>query len=300
MDQAPDLGFIGFGEATYHISAGLVSEGLSSIRAYDVLVEDPIKGERICERARELGIVLEPTLEALCDRSDIIVCATSAKSALSIACVAKNFLQPRHLYVDMNAASAFVKQAIFDELRETEVRFTDAAVMDSVPGRGHKVPIHVSGNGARAFKQFADMYGMNVNYMDDEPGSASAVKMLRSIFMKGFSALLFETLAASEAMNATEAILASIEQTLQAKPLEEIVDGLLTRTVVHAERRVDEMSEVIHTLEQLGIDSTLSHAVREKLSHFVEAGSAGGYPGGAPQHYKDALKDAALLDGKRR
>lgn len=293
----PAIGFIGFGEAVYHISAGLVSEGLLNICAYDAAADDPDRGPLIRKRAGELGIVLVPSLEALCARSDIVLCATSAKSAYSVACSAKPFLHEKKLYVDMNAASSFVKQAIFDELSGTGVAFADAAIMEAVPGLWHRVPMNVSGNGAQSFVQFANGCGMKATYIDEQPGSASAVKMLRSIFMKGFSALMFETLAASEAMNATDLILASIEQTLRAKPLEETVNSLLTRTVVHAERRLGEMSEVIRTLEHLGVDATLSHAVKEKLGRFVEAGSSERYPDGVPGDYKEALKDAALFSG---
>lgn len=292
--QSTVLGFIGFGEAAFHIGKGLIREGLASIRAYDMLAEDPEKGTRIRERASSLGVTLEPSLEALCKHSDILICATSAKSALPIARSVKAFLLPRHLYVDLNAASAFVKQEIDEELRPTGARFADAAVMDSVPGLGHTVPILVSGSGATAFERFASSFGMNVRCMNERAGSASGVKMLRSIFMKGFTSLLFETLAASEAVGATDAILASIEQTLFAKPLEETANGLLTRTVLHAERRVGEMEEVIRTLDHLGVDATLCLAVKKKLQRFVETRSAERYSQDPPERYRDVLSDPAL------
>lgn len=290
------LGFIGFGEAAYHISEGLIrSAGIGKVYAYDLLADHPVKGLDLKAKADLLGVDLVPSMECLCEQADIILSTTSAKAARPVAADAYPFLTPRHLYVDMNAASAEVKRTIAENLASSGVLFVDAAVMESVPGLGYKVPIHVSGTGALAFEQFGKEQGMNVTYISDEAGCASAVKMLRSIFMKGLTAVLYETLAASEAYGAADAIIQSIQQTLQSKPLVDTIQSLITRTAIHAERRVAEMDEVMRTLGQLGTDGTMSRAAREKLKRFVEMGFAERFHHRVPSHYRDVLREEAAI-----
>ncbi|WP_165842225.1 hypothetical protein [Paenibacillus xerothermodurans] len=49
--KQPSIGFIGFGEAAFHIANGLASKGASAIFAFDVMSADPVVGAIIKERA---------------------------------------------------------------------------------------------------------------------------------------------------------------------------------------------------------------------------------------------------------
>jgi pyrroline-5-carboxylate reductase len=104
MDK-PVIGFIGFGEASYSISSGLVDEGVTGIKAYDVMTYDPKLGVNISKRAKELQVDLRDNLQSLIEGSDIIFCATSAKYAVPIAKEITPFLRENQIYVDINAAS---------------------------------------------------------------------------------------------------------------------------------------------------------------------------------------------------
>lgn len=259
-----EVGFIGFGEAAYNISNGLRKEGFKGIFAYDKFWNVHPNSELICKRANESETTLVPTLEALVKDADIVISAVSADMAVSLAKSAAPFLKNNQLYVDLNATSPMTKSEI-DSIISPPALFVDCAVMGPVPNYGHKVPIVVSGNGAKAFQEKMVPYGMNITLMDAPAGSASASKMFRSIFMKGFVMLILEMLHAAHQYQVEDDVLKSVIETLTAGDLSGIINGLVARGVIHSERREHEMDEVIATLNALGVDGTMSVATKAKL-----------------------------------
>jgi 3-hydroxyisobutyrate dehydrogenase-like beta-hydroxyacid dehydrogenase len=288
---APILGFIGFGEAASSIAEGLRSEGLADIRAFDAGTDHPSLGPLIRERAERTGVELKSALEELIASCDLIINATNAKAAEAVAREAARFLRPHQLYVDLNSASPMTKESIAALIAGSGAPFVDAAVMESVPPHRHKVPMLVSGSGAEAFLGFGEKYGMKLTYAGPRAGGSSALKMFRSVFMKGFSMLLLETLQASEKYGVSSDILASLEQTLRQRSLEEAAHFLLTRSAIHAERRVAEMDEVLKTLEALGIPTQMSHATKAKLQALADAGLKDRIDPGAPPDFRSVLRE---------
>ncbi|GAE35030.1 DUF1932 domain-containing protein [Halalkalibacter akibai] len=283
------IGFIGFGEAAYHISSGLQTEEVERIHTFDINVDHPSFGSKIKERAEELNIVLEGTLKDLISHSDVIICATSAKFALSIAKEAVPFLTEDKIYVDINATSPMVKEEI-EQIVSSKCRyFVDGAVVESIPNYKHKVPILVSGKGASEFIEVGKCLGMNLTRINDKPGSASAIKMSRSIFMKGFTMLLLETLSLSNKYDVAPLIMESLNQSITGKYLEVTANNLLNRTAIHAERRVTELEEVIKTLEEANVNSLMSQATKEKLSYLVQLELNKFFNYEQPQNYADVV-----------
>ena len=258
------MGFIGFGEAAFNIAKGLGDEGFKGITAYDKFWNVAPQSELICERSEEANVELAPSLQAMIDKSEIILSAVTADMAVSLAQAAKPFLKKDQIYVDINATSPMTKEEV-DAIISPVALFVDCAVMGPVPNYGHKVPVSVSGNGAKIFIEKMAPYGMNITFMDAPAGSASASKMFRSIFMKGFVMLLLEMLVAARKYQVEDDVLKSVQKTLTAGELLEIINGLVARGVIHSERREHEMDEVIATLKALGVDGTMSIATQAKL-----------------------------------
>ncbi|MGZ0084743.1 DUF1932 domain-containing protein [Caldibacillus thermoamylovorans] len=294
---ASSIGFIGFGEAAFAMSCGLLEEKkITSIFAYDINSDHPLYGAVIRERAEVLGVPLTASLKELCENTTHLFCTASAKVAEKIAENIRPFLHTDHYYIDMNAVSPMTMERVAARIAETGASFVDAAVMDTVPQKKHKVPIYVSGLKAHHFAEEANGWGMNITFIGKKPGSSSAIKMFRSIFMKGFSTLLLETLHASRIYGVEETVLSSLEESITARPLQQTADLLLPRTAIHAERRVAEMREVIATLGMLGIDATMSEAVAAKLQWLVDQRIREQWSGHPPQRY-DAL--LAMLKEKK-
>jgi len=283
------LGFIGFGEAAFNIAKGLKGEGLDGIIAYDKFWKDAPGSELICQRATEAQVRLVPTHQELVEKSEMVVSAVSADMAVSLAKTSRPFLKPGQMYVDINATSPMTKEEI-DKIISPVALFVDCAVMGPVPTYKHKVPVSVSGSGAKAFTDIMMPFGMNITFMDAPAGSASASKMFRSIFMKGFVVLLLEMLTAAHKYKVEDDVLLSVKETLTAGPLLEVVNGLIGRGVIHSERREHEMDEVIATLETLRVDGIMSKATKAKLRWCTQLGLKGHFKGVPPKDFHEIFE----------
>jgi 3-hydroxyisobutyrate dehydrogenase-like beta-hydroxyacid dehydrogenase len=283
------LGFIGFGEAAFNIAKGLEGEGLNGIMAYDKFWKDAPGSELIGRRAGEAHVKLLPTLQELVESSEMVVSAVSADMAVSLAKASSPFLKAGQIYVDINATSPMTKEEI-DKIISPVALFVDCAVMGPVPTYKHKVPVSVSGKGAKAFCEAMSPFGMNITFMDAPAGSASASKMFRSIFMKGFVTLLLEMLMAAHKYQVEDDVLLSVKETLTAGPLLEVVNGLVGRGVIHSERREHEMDEVIATLETLKVDGTMSKATKAKLRWCTQLGLKEYFKGVPPKDFHEIFE----------
>jgi 3-hydroxyisobutyrate dehydrogenase-like beta-hydroxyacid dehydrogenase len=178
--------------------------------------------------------------------------------------------------------------------------FVDVAVMGPVPNYGHKVPILACGKGARVFTETFNRYGMAITYFGEKVGSASALKMFRSIFMKGFVMLLLESIIAGHRYGVEDQVLDSIEETLtEGTSLRSMINGLLARGVIHSERREHEMDEVVSTLESLEMDHIMSTAGKNKLRWCTNMKFREYFKGVPPKDLHEILTAFDELNGKR-
>src|SRR5688500_18570769 len=99
------LGFIGFGEAASRFSKDLTHAGLQSIVAYSPSAAKAAKDDPIRAKAAESGVELVPSIREVCKRSNVVVCLTPGKLALTIARRTKRWLTPDHIYVDATTSS---------------------------------------------------------------------------------------------------------------------------------------------------------------------------------------------------
>ena len=260
------LVFIGFGEAAYNIAAGLKEEGLGDIGAYDVNAVAPQLGELIRKRAAEVGVTLFDRMEDACATGDFIVSSTSGKVALTVAKSVIPQLKGAKVYVDTNSAAPKVKTEIAKLPRQDGVAFCDAAVMGTVPGNRHKVPMFLTGDGAEKFKAAFSQYGMKLTVLDAEVGGGSAIKMLQSVVMKGLPQLMFESFEAAQKYGVLDTLVASLSTSLNGKTVEQLANTFSARTMIHAGRRSSEMKDAIATLDDLGVDAAMSKATVGKLN----------------------------------
>jgi 3-hydroxyisobutyrate dehydrogenase-like beta-hydroxyacid dehydrogenase len=280
------MGFLGFGEASFNIAEGLREEGMTGIRAFDAAWQKEPHAALIKERAEKAGVLLEASAADLISNVDIVVCSISANMAIPVAEQSVSLLRPEQIYVDLNSAGPDTKVAV-DKIISTRASFVDVAVMGTVPGNRHKVPMLAAGKGAVAFAEFMNRHGAQVTALEGEPGKASASKMFRSIFMKGYVMLLLEAVIAGRQFGLEDDVLASIRDTLMGGDFLTNVNDMMARAVIHAERREHEMDEVIATLESLGLDSTMSVASKNKLAWCVEQGFREHFKGKPPADYHE-------------
>ena len=259
------LGFIGFGGAGYGLAKGLLGTGLEEVHYHDRMQETQPYADVIRRHATEIGAIRADNAgELLSCVKTVIFCVTGAMAVL-VAKDASPFLGPGHLYVDVNTASPKIKETVAGIVERTGAAFVDAAMMGAIPTFLHRVPILASGGGAPRFLESMQPYGMNITVIGAKPGQASAIKMFRSIFMKGMLSLFLEMLTATHRYGVDEMVLGSIAESLDSVPFRETARMQMTKGVVNAGRMAHEMEEVIATLEGMGLPAGMSRAAMEKL-----------------------------------
>lgn len=284
------LTFIGFGEAAYNIAAGLKSEGFTDIGAYDINSSDDKLGKNIHKRAESINVQLFSTLEEACKTGDFIVSLTSAKVALKVAESIFPFITDKQVFVDMNSAAPTVKADIAKAAVRYGTFFCDAAVMGTVPGKRHKVPMFLAGTGAQKFYDVFSKYGMKLTVLNAEAGGASAIKMFKSVIMKGLPQLMFESFEAARKYGVLDKLMVSLASSLEGKTVEQLANTFIARTMIHAERRSAEMKDVVATLESLGIDASMSKATVAKLETLAQTNWADKLgENGSELKYQEAL-----------
>lgn len=210
MNEAPAIGFVGFGEAAFHIAKGLLQAGIETISAYDIHSDTPGRGEVIRRRAEETGTKLVPSNASLAALSDIVFSTVTANQASAAAQQTAPHLKSTHLYADLNSVSPALKQTIAQIIEASGARFVEVAVMAPVPPYGHKVPLLTGGRAAAEFAARLLPFGMKIETGSAHIGDAAATKMCRSIMVKGIEALMTECVLSARFYGVDERVLASL------------------------------------------------------------------------------------------
>ncbi|MGD0133984.1 MAG: DUF1932 domain-containing protein [Bryobacteraceae bacterium] len=282
------IGFIGFGEAGFHIAKGLRQPGIASITAFDINVTDKVR-----QRAREANTVLVETNRALAESCDIMLSAVTADQAFQAAEQNAPHLTAQHIYADLNSVSPGVKQSIARVIEASGARFAEIAMMAPVPPYGHKVPMLAGGAGAQEFVDRLAPFGISAEIVSREVGTAAATKMFRSIIVKGMEALITECVLGATRYNADQRVFASLAETFPGINWKELADYMVGRVVVHGERRAREMEEVAATLREIDIEPIMAEAIVRRMDWSVEAGLKQLFGGEAPKSYREVVDATA-------
>jgi 3-hydroxyisobutyrate dehydrogenase-like beta-hydroxyacid dehydrogenase len=290
VNSAPAVGFIGFGEAGSTIARGLRGAGVERLSAFDIKTHTPEFGPTIEGRAAESRTALVDSPFELARSSDILFSTVTSSSALEAATGTAGFLEPRHLYADLNSVSPAVKIAIDRVIHDAGARFVEAAVMAPVLPYGHKVPMLLGGAGAPAFADAMTPFGMRLEVLADaRVGSAAAVKMCRSIVVKGLEALLFECVMGASQFGADHLVWASLDESFPGIDWKTLADYTTGRVVVHGERRAREMEEVADTLRAIGVDPIMAEATARRQDWAAQLGLRSRFGPDGPRTYREVL-----------
>ena len=288
------IGFVGFGEAAYHIAKGLREAGLARTFAFDIHAHTPALGEKIRARACETQTQLADSNAALAGSCDVILSAVTADQALQAACQTVPYLSPRHFYADLNSVSPQTKQAIGTTIGGAGARFVEAAMMAPVPPHGHKVPTLLGGEAAPAFLDLLQPFGVRMEVVStDQIGRAAAVKMFRSVVYKGLEALLFECVLGASQYGAEPRVFASLNESFPGVDFQKLADYMVGRVVVHGERRAREMEEAANTLRELGIEPMMTDATVRRMDWAADLGLRARFGGEFPKTYHEVLEAIA-------
>lgn len=243
--MTPAVALIGFGEAgsTFARAGGWSARA----RAYDVLPQ------RAAIMA-ELGLFAAASAADALQDAPLVLSLVTADSALAAAQSAAPLLAPGAIWCDMNSVAPETKRAAARVIEAAGGRYVDVAVLAPVNPSRMDVPLllasPVASEAAEALRR---MGFINLRVVGPEVGRASAIKMIRSVMVKGVEALTAEMMLAADAAGVADEVLASLDASEKVKPWAEKATYNLERMATHGLRRAAEMEEVAKTLTALGV-----------------------------------------------
>jgi 3-hydroxyisobutyrate dehydrogenase-like beta-hydroxyacid dehydrogenase len=214
-----------------------------------------------------------------------VTCARAKEAAEQTA----PFLRAHHIYADLNSVSPALKQQIDRVISASGAAFVEAAVMSPVPPNGHRSPMLLGGKAAAAFAEQMKPFGMRFQVISDKIGTAAATKMFRSIIVKGLEALMLECVLASAPYGADERVFSSLSESFPGIDWQRLANYMVSRVVVHGERRAREMEEVAETLQSLGIEPIMAEAAARRQDWCAQLGISSQFGPDGPKTYREAL-----------
>jgi 3-hydroxyisobutyrate dehydrogenase-like beta-hydroxyacid dehydrogenase len=271
------IGFIGFGEVGGIFGEDLVAAG-RHVSAYDPLFHDATSRQWLLEKAERAGVRPAESLRDLLADSQLLFSATTAASAVGVAAAAAPLLENGQIFLDLNSVSPDTKREMSAEIARSSAYFIEGAVMAAVKAARLKTPILLGGARAAEVASELRILGMETTAASENIGVVSAVKMCRSVLMKGMAALAIESLFAARRYGAEEAVLASFEATYPSMGWKDkLADALVMRAVEHSRRRAAEMRESAETVEGAGLVSRMALATAELQDWLTDEMDAGRY-----------------------
>jgi 3-hydroxyisobutyrate dehydrogenase-like beta-hydroxyacid dehydrogenase len=287
--NTPRLCFIGFGEAGQAIASGLRETGIETIAAWDILFPQA-EGAKLRQAGETIGARLATSAEDAVRGSDIIVSAVTAASSLEAARSVAPHLSGNPYFLDINSVSPGRKQETAT-LLGAKARYVDVAILAPIHPARHQTPMLLAGPYAETvLPLLIDELDMRGAIAGAEVGAAAALKMIRSVMIKGIEALTLECFLAAKHAGIVDEVAASLKNNYPTLDWNRVIEYNIERMASHGVRRADEMDQVAETLRELGIEPLMATATSTRQR---EMGRIGKEPA-----VRATLKEgrAAMLD----
>ena len=256
--NTPRVSFIGFGEAGQAIASGLRETGIERIAAWDILFPAP-EGARLKAAGAAIGVRLATSAADAVRDTDMVISAVTAASSVDAARSVADHLSGNPYYLDINSVSPGRKQETA-RLLDGRARYVDVAVIAPIHPARHKTPLLIAGPHAEAVAPLLNEMEMKLSIVPGETGKAAAIKMIRSVMIKGMEALSLECFLAASRAGLLEEVTASLKNNYPTLDFTKIADYNIERMASHGERRAAEMEESAVTLRELGLDPLMVEA----------------------------------------
>ncbi|HUB96370.1 MAG TPA: DUF1932 domain-containing protein [Stellaceae bacterium] len=254
------IALIGFGEVGKTFAKGFIAAGWRDIRSFDILFDNSETGARLRETARTLGVAACASAASAADGAEVVISAVTATAAIDVAREAGRYLAPGQFFLDINSVSPDTKRSDAAAVAPSGAAYVEAAVMAPVAPYGLAVPMLLGGKGGAALKAILAPAGMKMEPVADEIGEASAIKMCRSVMIKGIEALAVECFMTARHYGVEDRIVASLNETFKPLDWEKLAGYLIERVVQHGRRRAAEMREAAETVACAGLEPTMTSA----------------------------------------
>ena len=295
-----NIGLIGYGEVGKIFCAGLKPKpGIESVSAWDLKFTNPSLQKKELAHAADAGVAACMSMQSLCAQAEWLISAVTASNTLAVAQEAAKFITPGTLFLDLNSASPGTKQQASKAIEAAGGHYVEAGVMTSIAPYGIRVPMLLGGPQANALATRLHGWGMDAKAVSEKLGVASAIKMCRSVMIKGLEALVIESYATARAYGVEDHVLPTLAETFPAIDWDKQGAYFFSRVVQHGQRRAEEMREAANTVREAGFEPLMASAIADKQQWVADQAAAGAFDGlrkeAAWQAYADHLIAAKIF-----
>jgi 3-hydroxyisobutyrate dehydrogenase-like beta-hydroxyacid dehydrogenase len=254
------IAVLGLGEAGSIYARGLAERGADVVGFDPVVLEPPT------------GVTRLPSIGDAVDGAELVLSLVGATAADAVLGEALPRMAATAAFADFNTGAPEQKRGLATRAVEAGIPFADVAVMAPVPRAGIETELFASGDGAETTADGLRGFGLPIRVVGADAGDAAALKLVRSVFMKGLAGLVFESLAAAERIGATAEVRAQLAAELGPDG-DALVQRLLDGTRLHAARREHEMHDTRDFLGALGSPAWMTDGTIAWLHSLTTEGS---------------------------
>jgi 3-hydroxyisobutyrate dehydrogenase-like beta-hydroxyacid dehydrogenase len=269
-----NIGLVGYGEVGRILAEDLRKQDVK-VTAYDIKLRSDQAGGPLRDHASAHGVALTTSHADLAAQSDFIVSAVTASQAVPVAEACAPAVKQGAWFLELNSASPGAKQRAATLIDGKGGRYVEGAVMTSIPPYRIKVPLLLGGAGAATLAPLLVELGFDAKVASQELGVASAVKMCRSVMIKGMEAMVIEAFTTARAYGVEDAVLASLKETFPGIDWEKQGAYFFQRVIEHGRRRSEEVREVAETVREAGLTPWSAQGTADRQAFIADLADEG-------------------------
>jgi 3-hydroxyisobutyrate dehydrogenase len=250
------IAIVGCGEV------GILYAGALRSFAERLYLFDPTPSPKATLFSQQTGVVLSSGMDYSLRRADTVLSCVVGTKSREVALTAFSYMRKGAIFADLTSCDPADIRTAAALAAENGIRYVDIAIMGPVALDGIRTALVCAGTSSDELAAMFQAVGAPARVLTEATaGDASALKILRSIFLKGLEALAIETFLAAEQQGMTDQlydVLADIDN----HPLRVTLECLVRTHLKHAPRRLREIEEAERLLLEAGIPVAVLHGVR--------------------------------------
>jgi 3-hydroxyisobutyrate dehydrogenase len=259
------VAIIGCGEVGRCYGAALADAG------HCLSVCEPAPSAPATALVQRLGATLHAQIGPWLGEAQLVLSCVVGAASLEVALAALPHMAPAAVFADLTTADpADIRRAAIAAQR-LGIGYADVAIMGAISLAGVKTPLLCAGVATEMVKTVLGSLGAPLRLLGSgSAGDAAALKILRSVFMKGLEALAIESFTAAKRLGKIDQLHEALSD-MNDTPLRDFLEALIRTHVVHAPRRLHEIEAAERELCEAGLDVLVLPGVRKLFERSCEA-----------------------------
>jgi len=285
-----EVGIVGFGEVGRALTSALSEQGVAVSVFSSGRRNGPPYSPEFREQVEGAGGALVESIEELVTSVDVVISSVVVASTAVVGKEIAQHVRAGQLVVDVNSANPDVKIGVSAGVEAGGGIYADVAIIGMVKLYGASVLMKASGSGAADFAERFTPVGLRIDVLDNRAGTASTLKMVRSLAMKSMGMVILEALLVAQTLGIGELAFDAICAPMDGVKFSDWAKSGVLSNGLAARRRADETRSVIELMQRQGVDPVMASAALERLERLISLNFEEIYPDEPPTDFRDALQ----------